>query len=390
MKRLLCVGIEVPNFPSVGWDAWQGANPLDYQGLLLDCRKPQQIPTGSPITQILTTLSNNGHSAYILLPETGVNGQILWIPGCILFVYAGIGQTLNVDLRDPFFANYRQVLTGHQIYIQIQSANSSLSQLIFEGITDNVSRTICARLKTIYLLHPPPKKAEQKALKLIIEHFKPDPAFLSSAPRPVWADEAASKIPGVAEIQADRSSIMTEIEKKTDNLNSVEEKLRQVSGWADLLWLEGLQLQSKVSEALNFLGIPSSTTDPSGHTADLVADESGSHFVFEVTGSSGSIGIEKGRQLLQWVSEAPDPNIAKGVLVANAFRNQPPDKRPPTPDHRIFVVELEAFARKYHLALLDTNELFRMVCLKLSGKSFEKSAIHSGLLIDGIVRFSLT
>lgn len=388
MRRLLCVGLEVPNIPSVGWDTWQNANPLDYQGLLLDCRRPEKIPTGSPITQTLTTLSNNGHSAYILLPEVGVNGQISWIPGCILYISSGTGQTLNVDPRDPFFETYRQVLTGHQVYLQLDSPNANLSQVIFAGIRDNVSRTVCARFKSIYLLHPPPKKAEQKALKLIVEHFKPDPALISSIPRPGWVDEAASEIPGVAEIQAERSSVSADIQKKADQLKLVEEQLRQVSSWADLLWLEGLQLQAKVGEALEFLGVTASSPDPSAHAGDLIADEAGVRLVFEITGSTGTISIEKGRQLMQWVADAPNPAAAKGVLIANAFRNAPPGQRPP-PDRRIFVVEVEQLAARYHFALLDVRELYRVVCLKLSGQQIDKALIVNGLLADGVVRFQV-
>src|SRR5260370_2378082 len=266
--------------------------------------------------------------------------------------------------------------------------NTSTLQL-FDGIVDNVSRPICSKVQSIYLLHPPSRKLEQKALKVIIEHFGPDPIPISSVPKPSWIDEAASAIPGVAGIQAVRTSMRTEIQQKSKLLEIEEEKLRQLSSWADLLWLEGLPLQAKVSEALNLLGIAAASSDPSGHTSDLAADEPGVHFVFEVTGTSGTIGIEKGRQLMQCVADAPDPANSKGVLIVNAFRNEPPDRRPPTPDRRVFVLELERLAERYHMALLDVREIYRVVCAKLSGQAVDKTTIVNGLSGDGVVRFQV-
>jgi len=392
MRRLLLVGKDLPNFPSTPWGNWLEANPLDYQGLILDCRRPEELPSQSNIANTLQTYVNNGHPVYVILPvakaATQQRGAFTFIPKMNMYVQAGVGQTLNLRDTDPLFHGYIKVLEGHEIYVQL--ANSTQQQFGWtEGITDNVSRSVCLKVFTIYLLHPPPPRFEQKAFKTIIEHFKPDAPLVSSAPKPSWADEAASKLPGYAEAQFKRKSIQAEIDVKNEELRLQEEELRKLAGWADLLWLDGIPLQAKVSEAFNFLGVSTSSPNPTGHTGDLAAEESGSYFVFEVTGASGSIGIEKGRQLLQWVSEAPDPNTAKGVLVANAYKNQPPEKRPPTPDHRIFVLELESFAKKYHLALLDTTELYRVVCLKLSGKSIEKSVILSGLTTDGIARFSV-
>ena len=394
MKRLLVVGLEVPNFPSITWAQWDSANPLDYQGLLLDLRDPSFGPYQGAIASALLNLVNNGHTAYIFLPT--VKGATLqantmtFIPNYFVHLEEARGQTLNLNQGDPFFESYRVALTAHEICFRFQQqTHVPAGWPLFNGIVDNVSRLICCRVGSIYLLHPPSSGLEQKALKVIIDHFKPNPPPVSNVPKPSWVDAAASIIPGVAALQAARASVTAEIRQKNEELNAQDDKLRALTGWADLLWLEGLALEAKVIEALKLLGVAAWSDNPSGHSSDFVADESGMRFVFEVTGTTGTIAIEKGRQLLQWVAESPDPANSKGVLIANAFRNEPPDNRPPSPDRRIFVVELERLAKRYHLALLDVRELFRAVCCKLSGQSVEKSAVLTGLSGDGIVAFTI-
>lgn len=393
MRRLLIVGLEVPNFPSMPWAEWPSANPLDYQGLLLDFRDGGFVSHQGIIVAALLALVNNGHTAYILLPaskgSSAPQNELTVILYYRIHLDEAHGQTLNMRHDDPFFEAYKGALTGHDICFRFQQMAGPQGWPITDGVVDNVSRLICCKVASIYVLHPPAKKLEQKALKVIIEHFKPDPPPLSGVARPSWVDAAASAIPGVATLQGLRASVTAEIQKKRDELSAHEEKLRTLTGWADLLCLEGLALEAKVIEALRLLGISARTENPSGHSSDLVADESGTRFVFEVTGTTGTIGIEKGRQLMQWVAGAPDPANSKGVLVANAFRNEPPDKRPPTPDRRVFVVELERLAARYHMALLDVRELFRLVCCKLSGQTVDKSVVLDGLLTDGIIRFQI-
>jgi hypothetical protein len=389
MKRLLIVGADVANFHCIQWSEWL-SHALDYQALVLDCRKAAELPPHSVLAATLHPYVNNGHTVYAILPEAkALNNapmSMSFFPGMQVNVIPAKGQTLNLRDADPLFKSYLAVLDGHEVCFQLTQAQ----QVIFvSGIADNISRSICGKYLTVYLLHPPAPKFEERAFKILIEHFGPDPLSVQKLSRPTWVDQTASALPGVAEIQHEIRSIQAEIEQRLGDLKKAEDKLAERAAWADLLWLDGMPLQMKVSEALNFLGVHAQTSSPTGHTGDLTADEQGIHFVFEVTGSTGSIGIEKGRQLLQWVSEAADPNTAKGVLIANAFRNHAPNGRPPTPDHKIFVTELEKFAERFHLGLLDIRELYRIVCLTLTGQTTDPSTVLNGLAIDGTVRFPI-
>ena len=357
MRRLLIVGAEVPNFASVPWAGWSAANALDYQGVLLDLRDQRFAPNQASIATTLMSLVNNGHAAYVLLPEakdaSGPRNALTFLPDYHVFLEQAAGLTLKLNLGDPFFINYINALSGHEVFSRFHQLPNVSAWPIFTGIVDNVSRVICAKVASVYVLHPPARKLEQKAFKIIIEHFRPDPPPISTVAKPAWVDEAASAIPGVSQLQTVRAGIRAEIQQKSDQLAAEEEKLRALSSWADLLWLEGLSLQGKVSEALKLLGITTNSDDPSAHSSDLVADESGVHFVFEVTGTTGTIGIEKGRQLMQWVADAPDPANSKGVLIANAFRNDPPAQRPRDP---------QRFGRRRHRevpGLMITSKLCR-------------------------------
>lgn len=393
MKRLLFVGLDVPSFPSKPWSEWPSASPLDYQGLVLNLRELPPVIDPNSIVQTLNALVSHGHTAYVLLPDAknlgAIRGAANWVPNHHLYLSAATGQTLTLHSQNSFYSAYQHVLSGHEMIFHLQPSSGRSAEFT-PGIVDNISRLVCANHRSIYLLHPPAKKHELKAVKAIIEDFKPDVPPILSAPRPAWTETTINKIPGIAEVQATRSSIRNEIERLNLELIKSDEQTADLESWSDLLWAEGLVLQAKVGKALSMLGLNIATdSDPSGHTSDLTAREPEVDFIFEVTGTTGSVGMDKGRQLLQWVADASDPVRAKGVLVASAFRNEPPDNRPPTSDRRMFVAELESLALRYHFALLDTRELFRTICLALAGRVIDKAKIVDGLRIDGIVRFDI-
>lgn len=55
-----------------------------------------------------------------------------------------------------------------------------------------------------------------------------------------------------------------------------------------------------------------------------------------------------------------------------------------------FVTELEKFAERFHLALLDVCELYRVVSLKLAGHDIDKPTVLNTLTKDGLVRFPIS
>ena len=58
-------------------------------------------------------------------------------------------------------------------------------------------------------------------------------------------------------------------------------------------------------------------------------------------------------------------------------------------NQKFFTPDLVKLARKRGLALLDTRELFKIVCAKLEGKPIPLDNICEDLSTDGEVRFRL-
>lgn len=150
---------------------------------------------------------------------------------------------------------------------------------------------------------------------------------IDDADRPDALHDVSAQLPGMAELVAASSAKRAEIAHLQSELERDETKRLELARWAEILWLDGVPLQMRLSEALTLLGIPNESNDPTGHTQDLAGTFAGRSFLFEVTGSNGSIGIDKGGQLLQWLAECNDPANTKGILIANAFRKHPPERQ---------------------------------------------------------------
>jgi hypothetical protein len=335
----------------------------------------------------------HGHKVFLILPEAkdvptgGLTVAVL--PHFSLFLTPHTGRTLQNVSGSTFFQNYLGCLRGHELLIEGRQTVRQLPHgWVWQiSICDNVRRTVCAQYANAYILHPPAAGRDDLAIKAILEFFGPDFEEPVPEPYPDWSKQFSAQIPGVAELQSKATQTEGEIARLRSELAANETKRKELEKWAEMLWLDGVPLQTRVSEALRLVGIPNESKDPTGHTQDLQGTCVGRPILFEVTGSKGSIGVEKGRQLLQWISQCDNPSITKGVLIGNAYRNDPPEKRPPTENHKIFVNEVEEMAQKFHFALLDVRELFVLVVRKLSGEVIKPEFVCESLQVNGAVRF---
>lgn len=393
MPRLLVVGYEIPRLRCVPWEEWKQVNLLDYQGLLLDCRNHSRISGHQELGTLLTRYLQNGHKVFLILPEAnevppgGLNLGVL--PYLVLSVQQQKGKTLTISIDSEFFKSYTEALRGHEIIVDgrltVRGAPHGWHWQI--AVSDNVNRAVCGQFGNAYILHPPAGGRDGVAMKAILDFFHPDFEEPEPDDAPDWSSAVAAAIPGVEAVEAKTANSLKEIARLQSELAVHEAERARLARWAEMLWLDGIPLQKRVSDALKELGVPNQSKDPTGHTQDLEANCFGQSFLFEVTGSTGAIGIEKARQLYQWIGQCDDPTNTKGVLIGNAYRKESPGQRPPTPDHKIFVKEVEDMAQKFHFSLVDIRDLFELILRKLGGEEIKPEAVCEALQADGLVRF---
>jgi hypothetical protein len=365
----------------VQWEEWKQYNLLDYQGLLIDCRNPSRISGDKELSGLLAQYMQHGHTVFLILPDVtdippgGLDLSV--IPYLTLNLQLQKGKTLNNIINSALFQSYIEALRGHEIVINARATvqNIPYDWLWQIAVSDNVKRAVCGQFGRAYVFHPPSPGRDSLAMKAILDFFGPDLEEPEPDPAPEWATNIIAAIPGVADIEARTENNTKEIARLQSAVVVDEARRTKLARWAEMLWLTGVPLQQRVSEALGLLGVPNKSENPTGHTHDLQGICQGRAVLFEVTASTGSIGVEKGRQLLQWIGECEDPTNTKGVLIGNAYRNDPPDKRPPSPDHRIFVKEVEDMAHRFHFALLDVRDLFRLVIRKIAGEEITPESV---------------
>ena len=345
------------------------------------------------IANPLEKFLSSGHLVFIVLPTpsdvSSGHSQFDDLPCSTIELKCVKGSTLKFVVSDPFFTKYAECLRDHEIVMASWKTNPPKWGELRPIIVDNINRPVCAKLGNIFLLHPPSPGREALAFAAIVDFFKPDLDEPALQPKPDWAESAEADIPGVREATSRIVELQKQIESLHAQMMKAIESKADIEKWADMLWLDGIALQRRVCDALRFLGITAIPRNETGHNEDLVATHLGHKFLIEVTGSTGCIGIEKGRQLMHWVNEEPDPSAVKGVLIANPYRREPPNHRPPSPNHKLFVTELENMAQKFDFALIEVSELFRVVISKLAKNSIDPKVICDGLLARGSVRFSI-
>lgn len=386
-RRLLAIGTTVPRVRSISWNEAVSVNIVDYQGLLFDYRTLPEVSWGRHLFSALTTYIQQGHPVYVILPEAK-HFQLKSDYILEIFARFGVqisevaGSTIILASSEEPFLSYCKFLRHHEIVF----APSGSDKEFIATVVDNIRRAVCARIGSLRVFHPPEKRNETDAISVLVRHFGPDYEEADEESPPTWCVEVASKLPGMSEIVARTTALESRITSLENALAAERANGNILRRWADLLWLDGVALQNRVSDALVLLGFNVECKNPTDHTRDLVATSGSFEFLIEVTGSTGSITIEKGRQLLQWVTDSEDNENAKGVLIGNAFRKEDPKLRPPTPDQRMFTTKLEEFATKYHLALFDVRDLFELVALKLRTGHIELERLCEELSGDGVVK----
>lgn len=196
---------------------------------------------------------------------------------------------------------------------------------------------------------------------------------------PVWISDfvVPEEVDTVRKLRGINEQIHT---LKTDEEN-ITRKLSEITGVKRLLYEQGEPLENAVRMALSELGLPATKVGD----IDLVTLDAQEPLIIEITGSESQIGIDKFRQLLNYVMDEQEKGraIPKSILIANHQISIPPEKRAsPFTDKAI------EQSKVFHSCLLPTVELFKAVLLFREGKLDQTRFSNALMKTDGVFALS--
>jgi len=180
-------------------------------------------------------------------------------------------------------------------------------------------------------------------------------------------------LPREGELGKQITGITEEITTLQSRSQELKSKLYELSRVKSLLYERDTPLQDAVKAAFKELGLSLEKEDEK----DFVFSGAEGRVIFEVTGSEGSIEVDKFRQLLDYLTtENKQGTSAKSILVGNHQIDLPPEKR-----GQPFTQKAMTQSKVHDTCLLPTVELYRAIVLvrqgKLDPKAFWKSLVET-------------
>ena len=227
------------------------------------------------------------------------------------------------------------------------------------------------------------EELEQKqVINLILEDLLGEPQ--QSMP-PAWIDQIP--MPFVDAIKADIAKQYSAIESLRKEIASAEQGRDKIEKWKKLVYATGRELEEIVEEAFIQLG---ATIRAPVAEEEFIFEFNGVFGVIECKGVGKSISLEHLRQtdshVLSFIEA--ENREAKGVLLGNAWRNLPLDKRG-LADTPIFPDNVVVRARQREIALVSAKDFLNVFC------RFLTKQVSGGAILDaintqsGVVEFSI-
>jgi hypothetical protein len=208
-------------------------------------------------------------------------------------------------------------------------------------------------------------------------------------PVPDWAMQKKYELPKELKTGADLLTVETKIESLQKEKEQLQQKLTEDTILKGLLFEKGKPLEVSIIEALRLLGFKASQYRNTESEFDVVFECPEGRLIGEAEGKDNKpISIEKLRQLEMnihedFAREGVD-EIAKGVLIGNAYRLSAPEIR-----GDYFTEKCLTAAERSKIALIKSIDLF-FAARYLSGNedlSFAQKCREAILSATGIVIF---
>ena len=270
-----------------------------------------------------------------------------------------------VPITDSIWGQYLMEDVEFHIVIQQLPVASRFRPIATEKFRDRASNRVIAVAEQIddgqiALLPTPRSEAAKEKLLVCVK------TALTGPQLPDWVTTIT--VPGTKELE---QQIM-EAYKQIQEANADIEELHK---WRQLLYETGNTLEERVGEAFGLLGIPyDQPTQPDN--PDWIITLAGEDIVVEVTGVDGIVGKRKLEQLNGWVRRYR----AKGLLIANPFRQQEPADRDGRPLDELIAPQGIEIAAREGLAIMCTSQIFEMVMLCLEDRQEEAQAQFGGII----------
>lgn len=225
--------------------------------------------------------------------------------------------------------------------------------------------------------------------KSIVELDKKFQSKNEFTPIPDWAEHDSYVLPKEKKIRSKLLSLEKEHEKIQNEKEKYTQELSNEMVLKFLLYENGKLLETAIHEALKLLGFETSQYHDSESEFDVVFESKEGRLLGEAEGKDNKpININKLRQLEMNIHEDFERDevteIAKGVLIGNAYRLQQPNKR-----EDFFTTKCLKAAERSGTALIKSTDLF-MVSKYLSGKNdktFAKKCRTEIINTTGVVNF---
>jgi hypothetical protein len=175
---------------------------------------------------------------------------------------------------------------------------------------------------------------------------------------PLWSTPI--QVPGAEKHDAKIEELRERLKDVKSQLTQLQSSKAEISSYKRLLFGTGKGvLEPVVRSAFRLLGFD--VLEPEQYNGEWdveLHDEGGRTALVEVEGAEASIGVDKYRQLLDYINdEELQGRSHKGILVGNGFRNHPPDERGGQ-----FSEPVIRAAHRMSFCLIPTSELFKAVC----------------------------
>jgi hypothetical protein len=213
----------------------------------------------------------------------------------------------------------------------------------------------------------------------------------SLTPAPDWVSDEKYDLPNEIKLREKLLKVESKIQKLQKEKQTTKEALIDEGKLKRLLFEKGKPLESSIVDALKVLGFNATQYQDDKSEFDVIFECLEGRLLGEAEGKDGKqININKLRQLEMNIHEDFErdevKDIAKGVLLGNAFRLLPLEER----DENFFTDKCVTASRRNKTALVRTPDLFLVASYLLShkNKTFAKKCRNTILKsIGGLVKF---